>query len=117
MCNLARTRLPEKLFLDQSGDIEQEDRSDQGSQEGTEVAFTGADSEEAEDPSANDPAHDSENDVHQHAESAALHDLAGTPARQGSDDKVNKEIHLYRILRLEWIKCNKLLLFFLILAP
>src|ERR1700685_2046450 len=87
--------LPRKLFalrtgcssfLDEAHDPEQNARSDEGYYDGADQSEAGIYTEQAEDPSADHGADDADDDVHQHAEAAALHYFSGQKTGDQTDD-------------------------------
>jgi hypothetical protein len=71
--------------LDHAADPDQNDGTENGNQDGADEAGP-VNAENAEDPSADDAADDAEDDIHDGAVASALHDFAGRPTRDQTND-------------------------------
>ena len=75
-----------RLLLDQRGDPEDDDGTDDGCAELTEKATPG-DAEQIEQPAAEDTTKETQHTIHDEAVAATFHQLAGAEASQTSKKK------------------------------
>ena len=69
-------------FPQQAGNPDQDHRTDERHDDRTDRAAIVPDPQHSEDPAAEKPREDTEDDVHQHAVGVPLHNLTGEPTRQ-----------------------------------
>src|SRR5579863_8344496 len=93
----------EKLgFLQQARDPHENQRTDEGHENGADDSPSRPNAKQSKNPAADDAADDAEENVHQDAVAATLHHLAREPAGDESYDDPGNESHVFPLFSADW---------------